>query len=471
MSDISLHSTRKPAFIKSSKGGSFGSSTSLKPSASLKKQNTTSLKSSNGGFGASSKASLTRKTESFSVDKAMSLSEDSAVNPISRRHFDFPTAEQVRYAQSEPGSDILTVDDALRLGIKMGASDIYLKPNEPVWYKVNGKAFPTKNFDWLTQEEFETLAYNVVTPTIAVTFTQDLELDTSYVIQDGEFEGSRFRVNFTRSDDHGITLVFRYINPRIETPDTLGVPQEVVDWIDMPKGLVLVCGVTGSGKSTSLSALIREIQLKYRYHIITVERPVETIYPKDGLSLVTQREVGYDTLSFENAVKSAMRQAPDVILIGEIRTHDEIDAAITSSTTGHLTFTTLHTSDCEETIDRILAQYSANEREDVLSRLSSNLQGVMAQQLLQRKDGTGRIPVHEILLVNDDVSRLIEKGDTRGIHDYLYDRKMTMNHNLLNLVLSGDIAFSEAMRHSTNVHELMNLAHAPGLSERINYDE
>lgn len=394
-----------------------------------------------------------------------------APNPTTRGAFSFPSDNEVKRAQQLSGEEPLLIDEALRQGIRFGASDVFVKPNGPVWYRVNGRAFPVSNFEWLDQEAMYSMSMGMILSTLERQFTQDLELDTSYVIQDGEFSGSRFRVNFIRSDDNGISLVFRYINPRIETPDTLGLPDEVVQWADRPRGLVLVTGPTGSGKSTSLSSLIRRIQLGTRKHILTIEKPVETVYPKDGLSLVTQREVGQDTLSFANALTSAMRDSPDVILVGEMRTNEEISATVEAADTGHLTFSTLHTKSAEETILRVLSKFEGEDKRDILARLSSNLVGIMAQQLLQRKDGKGRIAVHEVLYVNRDVSEMILNGDVHGIHDYMMDKRTSMDHQLLRMVVANDITYSEAYGHAMNPNEFSELAHGPKLSSMIDFSE
>ena len=233
---------------------------------------------------------------------------------------------------------------------------------------------------------------------------------------------------------------------------------------------MLVTGPTGSGKSTSLASLIRRIQLNSRKHILTIEKPVETVYPKDGLSLVTQREVGQDTLSFANALTSAMRDAPDVILVGEMRTNEEISATVEAADTGHLTFSTLHTKSAEETILRILSKFEGEDKRDILARLSSNLVGIMAQQLLQRKDGNGRIAVHETLHVNRDVSEMILEGDVHAIHDYMLEHRTSMDHQLLRMVAANEISYSEAYGHAMNPNDFEELAHSPRVASRIDFD-
>jgi Tfp pilus assembly pilus retraction ATPase PilT len=198
---------------------------------------------------------------------------------------------------------------------------------------------------------------------------------------------------------------------------------------------------------------------------------VETVYPHDGLSLVTQREVGLDTLSFKNALKSGMRNAPNVVLVGEMRTNEEIDATIEAADTGHLTMSTLHTKSAEETLLRIMSKFDGEDRRDILARLSSNLVGIMSQQLLQRKDGKGQVAVHEVLKIDRKVKEMVMQGDVLGIHDYMMDNKVSMDHQLLRMVVHNEIKYSEALGHAMDVNEFVELAHGPRLSMLIDYNE
>ena len=395
-----------------------------------------------------------------------------APDTVASRLFAYPSRMDRIKAQREMGSEVLDIDEVLRQGISFGASDVIVKPNQPVWYRVNGILFPIDRFEWLSKTDMYNLATGMISSVLASTFTQDLELDTSYVINDGVYAGARFRVNMSRSDDDGVSIVCRYINPVIHDAASLGLPSDVMEWARLPRGLVLVCGPTGSGKSTSLSAMIRWIQLNRPLHILTIELPVETVYPHDGLADVTQREVGVDTLSFKNALKSAMRQTPDVILVGEMRTNEEIDATSEAADTGHLTMSTLHTKSAEETILRIISKFDGDDRRDILARLSSNLVGIMSQQLLQRKDGRGRIAVHEVLKIdNRKVRTMIMKGDVVGIHDYMMKEKISMDHQLLRMVVNNDVTYSEALGHAMNPSEFVELANGPRAAARINFNE
>ena len=382
--------------------------------------------------------------------------DDAAPDPVTRGRFDYPTPEEtaLRQAEDQPDAEDMTVDAVLNLCVDMGASDVFIKPDSPVWYQVNGITFPSERFRRMDKERMETMARDLITSQLGDKFTRHLELDTSYVIDDdGPHQGSRFRLSMIRSDNNGVEMVFRYISPRIETPQTLGLSDDVMDWINLPRGLILVCGPTGSGKSTSLASMIRVMQTTQRRHIITVEDPVETVYPRDGLSLVDQREVGVDTLSFENSLTSAMREAPDVILVGEMRTREEIDATLQAADSGHLTFSTLHTKSAEETIQRIASRFSGEDRRDVLDRLASNLAGVLSQQLLQRADGEGRVAVHEVMHVDRGTAALIREGNVSGIRDIMEERKASMDHELVRMMRDGVITRDEARFHAVDLQE------------------
>lgn len=387
--------------------------------------------------------------------------DDAAPDPVTRGRFEYPSAEETasRQAGDAEGAQDLDVDAALGLCVDMGASDVFIKPDSPVWYQVNGITFPSDRFRMVDKDDMEIVARDLITAQLGTDFTIGLELDTSYVIDDdGPHQGARFRMSMIRSDNHGVEMVFRYISPKIETPETLGLSADVMEWINLPRGLVLVCGPTGSGKSTSLASMIRVMQTTQRRHILTIENPVETVYPRDGLSLVDQREVGVDTLSFENSLTSAMREAPDVILVGEMRTREEIDATLQAADSGHLTFSTLHTKSAEETIQRIASRFAGDDRRDVLDRLASNLAGVMSQQLLQRADGEGRVAVHEVMHVDRDLAALIRKGDVAGIRDVMESKKASMDHELVRMMKDGTITRSEAMSHAVDLREFERIA-------------
>lgn len=403
--------------------------------------------------------------------RSLSRGNDDAPDTVNRGAFSYPSNSDIIRAQKVMGEESLSIDEALRQGVAYGCSDIMIKPMTPVWYKVNGIMFPSDRFEWVSKTDMYNLAMGMVSSVAQASFTQELELDTSYVIQDGRYSGSRFRVSMIRSDDDGVTLVCRYINPVIHNADELGLPLDAMDWAKLPRGLVLVCGPTGSGKSTALAAMIRWIQMNRHGHILTVESPVETVYPHDGLSLVTQREVGLDTLSFKNALKSGMRNAPNVVLVGEMRTNEEIDATIEAADTGHLTMSTLHTKSAEETLLRIMSKFDGEDRRDILARLSSNLVGIMSQQLLQRKDGKGQVAVHEVLKIDRKVKEMVMQGDVLGIHDYMMDNKVSMDHQLLRMVVHNEIKYSEALGHAMDVNEFVELAHGPRLSMLIDYNE
>lgn len=394
-------------------------------------------------------------------DPTLKPVEDAAPDPVTRGRFEYPSAAETASRQAGDADDAqdLDVDAALGLCVDMGASDVFIKPDSPVWYQVNGITFPSDRFRRVDKDRMENVASDLITAQLGEQFTLDLELDASYVIDDGgPHQGARFRMSMIRSDNHGVEMVFRYISPKIETPETLGLSADVMEWINLPRGLVLVCGPTGSGKSTSLASMIRVMQTTQRRHILTIENPVETVYPRDGLSLVDQREVGVDTLSFESSLTSAMREAPDVILVGEMRTREEIDATLQAADSGHLTFSTLHTKSAEETIQRIASRFTGDDRRDVLDRLASNLVGVMSQQLLQRADGEGRVAVHEVMHVDRRISEFIREGDVTGIRNAMESRKASMDHELVRMMRDGTITEEEARSHAVDIREFTRIA-------------
>ena len=397
-----------------------------------------------------------RPTSIAAGDPPSAPVEDGDPDPVTRGRFDYPSPEETRDRQAGDAPDAidLDVDAALGFGVSMGASDVFIKPGSPVWYQVNGITFPSDRFRRVGKERLFEMSGDIITSRLGDEFNTNLELDTSYVIHDGgEHDGARFRVSMIHADSFGVEMVFRYISPRIETPEVLGLPDDVVAWTRLPRGLVLVCGPTGSGKSTSLAAMIRIMQTTQRRHIITIEQPVETVYPRDGLSLIDQREVGVDTISFSNSLQSAMRDAPDVILVGEMRSNEEIDATLYAADSGHLTFSTLHTKSAEETIQRMASRFSGEDRRDILARLSSNLVGVMSQQLLQRADGDGRVAVHEIMHVDRRIASLILNGDVSGIRDVMESEGRSMDHELVRMANQGLITRDEAYSHAVDPME------------------
>ncbi len=342
-------------------------------------------------------------------------------------------------------------NEILKQSAEMGASDIHLKVGlVPVVRKygalrpLNAQAFP------ITAEQMEKLVQSALTPEELQRLASNLELDKGM-----ELKGiARFRVNVFRQ--RGSTrFVIRIINQNVPTLDELNMPQTVKYISDYERGLILVTGVTGSGKSTTLAAMINNINQNKNLHIITLEDPIEYLI-KDRKSIVSQRELGVDMRSFADSLRATLRQDPDVILVGEMRDRETIETALLAAETGHLVFSTLHTMDAQETINRIIAQFPPHQHEQIRRQLASVLKAVISQRLLQRKDGQGLIPATEILVNNQRIKEMIEDPDkTGGISNALETSAKesgmrSFDQSLLRLVAKGIVTAEEALANCSN---------------------
>jgi twitching motility protein PilT len=289
--------------------------------------------------------------------------------------------------------------------IKFDGSDLVLKADSPPLFRVYGDLHPL-NAEALTHDSVAALIETLLTPAQSAAFHRDLELDFSY-----EIPGvSRYRVNvFQQRGNMG--LVARAIPFHISTMEEIGLPDICRDFCDRPRGLVLVTGPTGCGKSTSLSAMINYINQTRAEHIMTIEDPVEFVY-EDDKSLINQRELGTDTHSFAQALKHVLRQDPDVILVGEMRDLETISLAITAAETGHLVFATLHTTDAVQTVDRIIDVFPTHQQQQIRVQLAVNLVGIVSQALLKRAEGKGRVAAFETLVAVSSVRNQIREGKT-----------------------------------------------------------
>ena len=300
--------------------------------------------------------------------------------------------------------------DYLRAVVASGASDLHLVVGKPPLARINGLMQPMQGAAAIGTEECERLIYSVLSEAQRARFEERWELDGSVSIPGA----SRFRLNAFRHKN-GAGAVFRAIPTKIPTPAEIGLMPAIANLIDLPRGLVLVTGPTGSGKSTTLATMIELINQKSKKKILTIEDPIEFVY-EDKNSVILQREVGTSTQSFAEALRHAMRQDPDVIMIGEMRDLETIQLAITAAETGHLCFGTLHTQDAPSTIDRIIDVFPASQQAQVRLQVSSVLQGVICQQLLPRKGG-GRVCAREFLRVTTAVGSLIREGKTHQIYN------------------------------------------------------
>lgn len=296
-----------------------------------------------------------------------------------------------------------TIDELFKLMVSQGASDLHLSSGAPPFLRVHGNMVPL-NYRELSNQEVQGLLFEILSEKQKKAFVEKWELDCAYTLAGT----GRFRCNIFMQRK-GLGAVFRVIPEKIKTATELGLPPSVLDLIDCDRGLVLVTGPTGSGKSTTLASMINQINLTREAHIITIEDPIEFVHPNIKC-LVNQREVGSHTKSFSNALKAALREDPDILLVGELRDLETISLALTAAETGHIVFGTLHTNSAAKTIDRIIDVFPSGQQQQIRTMLADSLRGVVAQWLFSRADGQGRVAAFEILRNTKAVSNLIRDG-------------------------------------------------------------
>ncbi len=311
------------------------------------------------------------------------------------------------------GGEEMHINQLLDEVLALGGSDLHLTAGTHPVVRVNGEMRPLTDLPVLNGSQIRQMVYSVITQKQREKFENELELDTSYTLPGR----SRFRMNvFLQRDSVG--CVMRVIPYEIVDFDKLGIPSAVKAWSNLPRGLVLVTGPTGSGKSTTLASLVDIINRERAVHIMTVEDPIEFLH-QHKRAIVNQREVGEDTHSFANALKHVLRQDPDVILVGEMRDLETISTALTAAETGHLVFATLHTQDAPQSIDRIIDVFPAHQQQQVRVQLASSLQGICTQQLLPTLDTKGRVAACEVLVATPAIRNLIREGKTHQIYSML----------------------------------------------------
>lgn len=350
-----------------------------------------------------------------------------------------------------------TVDitDILRVAAEKNASDVIITVGLPPQFKLSG-IYDSQGFAELIPTETRKLMYSMMNEKQQRTFEEKRELDFSFALGDK----ARFRVNaFMQRGNVG--GVMRLIPTKIKSAQEMGLPQSVIDISDAPRGLVLVTGPTGSGKSTTLAAMIDHINANKKLHIVTIEDPIEFMH-NHKQSIVNQREVGSDTMDFEAALRAVLRQAPDVILVGEMRDYETIKAAVTAAETGHLVMGTLHTNSAPESIDRIVDVFPEEQQEQIRVQLANNLVAIMTQQLLQRMDGQGRVLAYELLIANPAVRALIREGKTYQIVSVMQtgarEGMVTMDAYLANLYRRRIISFDTGVERAVDPKEFARLA-------------
>ncbi|MGH7389085.1 MAG: type IV pilus twitching motility protein PilT [Candidatus Rokuibacteriota bacterium] len=349
--------------------------------------------------------------------------------------------------------------DLLQILVERGGSDLHLTSGTPPQIRIAGKLQQLSQFEQLSPQDTQRLAYSVLNEAQKQKFEEDNELDLSFGIQGL----ARFRANVYRQRG-AVGAAIRVIPYKIRSFDDLGLPQIVQELADRPKGLVLVTGPTGSGKSTTLAAMLDKVNLERAEHIMTIEDPIEFVHPHKKC-LVNQREVFADTHSFKNALKSILRQDPDVVLIGEMRDLETIAAAITIAETGHLTFATLHTNSCAQTINRIIDVFPTSQQAQVRAQLSLVLEGVLSQTLVP-KAGGGRVMAMEIMVATPAIRNLVREEKVHQIYSALQSGSkygmQTMNQALADLVKRRQISREDALNRSTIPDELAQLLQGDG---------
>ncbi|UBV42667.1 type IV pilus twitching motility protein PilT [Deinococcus taeanensis] len=358
---------------------------------------------------------------------------------------------------TQPAADIT---DILRFAADKGASDVIITVGLSPQFKLQG-VYDSHGFAELAPTETRKLMYSMMNEKQQRTFEERRELDFSFALG----EKARFRVNaFMQRGNVGGVL--RLIPTKIKSAQEMGLPANVIEIANSPRGLVLVTGPTGSGKSTTLAAMIDHINATKKLHIMTIEDPIEFMHTHKQ-SIINQREVGSDTMSFNDALRAVLRQAPDVILVGEMRDYETIKAAVTAAETGHLVMGTLHTNSAPESIDRIVDVFPEEQQEQIRVQLANNLVAVMTQQLLPRLDGQGRILAYELLIANAAVRSLIREGKTYQITSVMQtgarEGMVTMDAFLANLYRRRIISFDTGVERAVDSKEFARLANDPGL--------
>lgn len=347
----------------------------------------------------------------------------------------------------------MDINELLEETSKRGASDLHLVVGNQPTLRIDGELFPLKEKPTLTTEDTERLIFSILTPEQKELFLANKELDFSFATPLARF---RINVYFQRG---GMAVAFRLIPLRIRTIDELNLPQICHTFGSLRQGFILVTGPTGHGKSTTLAAIINEINQSRPCHIVTIEDPIEYVYPR-GKSIISQREMHLDTHSWEVALRSCLREDPDVVLIGEMRDYETIAAALTIAETGHLVFATLHTNSAAQTVDRIVDVFPEHAKSQVRMQFSSTLEGILSERLLPAIEG-GRIPACEVLVATAAVRTTIREGKTHLIDNIIQTSAelgmISLEGTLARLVKAGKITTGVAENFALRLEELGRL--------------
>lgn len=342
------------------------------------------------------------------------------------------------------------LDRVLQAARQLGASDVHMKAGLPPIFRIKGDLRTVKDVPPLTKEVLKNFANAIMSERLRQQFEQCWDVDLAYASQDGV----RYRVNVFQQRGT-VGMVMRLIPPDVPPFETLNLPAKVLELATEERGLVLVTGITGSGKSTTLAAMVDSINARRAAHIVTIEDPVEYTF-RDRRSVVNQREVGFDTISFSRALRAALRQDPDVVLVGEMRDLETVEIAMTAAETGHLVLSTLHTIDAVETVNRIISLYPPHQQAQARLQLMTVLKGVVSQRLIPRADGKAMIPAVEILVNTARVKELIaDPKRTREIRDAINTGRdpygmISFDQSLTELVQRHIITYDDAVANATN---------------------
>jgi twitching motility protein PilT len=365
-----------------------------------------------------------------------------------------PKSEAPRQVGAPKPLEDLHIDELLGIVVERNCSDLHICADSPPVIRVDG-GLERLNYDNFTPTQTQRMLFEILSDQQVQKFETTLELDFSYQLP----RRARFRVNIYR-DRGAVAAAFRLIASKIPTTRDLNLPPVLDQLSERPRGLILVTGPTGSGKSTSLAAMINHINTNFAHHIITIEDPIEYLHVHKKC-VINQRELGSDTLSFNNALRASLREDPDILLVGEMRDTETISLAITAAETGHLVFATLHTNSAAESIDRIIDVFPPGQQEQIRVQLSNNLVAIITQQLLPRANGPGRIPANEIMVASPAIRNLIRENKTHQIPSIIQtsagSNMISMDQCLRDLYMKGLITLEEAMTRCQNVEELKKM--------------